>query len=90
MAIGEAASEHLGEPHPEGGTFLFLDLADDLRERGETLEQFLELCADQGLLLAPGPSFGPYPSHARLCFTAVHPAVTARGVQKLAEILKRE
>ena len=90
LAIGEAASEHLGEPHPEGGTFLFLDLADDLQQRGETLEQFLELCADQGLLLAPGPSFGPYPTHVRLCFTAVHPAVTARGVQKLADILGRE
>ena len=89
-AIGEAAAEHLGEQPPEGGTFLFLDLADYLDETGESLDQFLERCADQGLLLAPGPSFGPYPTHIRLCFTAAHPAVTARGVEKLAEILGRE
>lgn len=89
QAIGEAASEHLGEAHPEGGTFLYLDLADYLSERSETLEHFLERCADQGLLLAPGPSFGPYPNHVRLCFTAAHPAVTARGVEKLAKILGR-
>ena len=34
--------------------------------------------------LAPGPSFGPYPEHVRVCFTCAEPAVVARGVEVLA------
>jgi N-succinyldiaminopimelate aminotransferase len=87
-AIGRAAADRLGVERPRGSTFLFLDLSAQLDERG--LAGFLERAADRGLLLAPGPSFGPYPRHARLCYTAAPPDVTRRGVEALAGLLGRE
>jgi N-succinyldiaminopimelate aminotransferase len=81
------AADRLGLTAPEGSTFLFLDLAGHLGARG--LMGFLEDAADEGLLLAPGPSFGPYPTHARLCYTAAPPELTRRGVEKLARRLGR-
>ncbi len=86
-AAGERAAQCLGVPEPEGGTFLFLDVAHALDETG--LGGFLERCVDRGLFIAPGPSFGPYPTHVRLCFTAAPPDVTERGVHVLAELLGR-
>ena len=50
---------------------------------------FLEDCVERGLFLAPGPSFGPYPTHVRLCYTSAEPAVVARGVDVLAGLLGR-
>ena len=85
VRTGRAAAERLGLPAPEGGTFLFFDVAAHLDDRG--LAGFLERCADRGLLLAPGTSFGPYPTWVRLCFTAVDPARALRGVDVLAELL---
>ena len=82
---GERVSARLGLPAPGGSTFLFLDVADRLDERG--LEGFLEACVERGLFLAPGPSFGPYPTHVRLCFTSAPPAVVDRGVEVLASLL---
>lgn len=84
---GTAAAERLGVAPPEGSTFLFLDVAEQLDERG--LGGFLEDCVDRGLFLAPGPSFGPYPTHARLCFTAVEPERVGRGVEVLAGLMGR-
>lgn len=84
---GERAADRLGIDPPEGGTFLFLDVRDHLDESG--LLGFLERCADRGLFLAPGPSFGPYPTHVRLCFTSAEPEVVARGVNVLAELIGR-
>jgi len=86
-AIGEKVAARLGLPAPEGSTFLFLDVKDHLDERG--LEGFLEDCVERGLFVAPGPSFGPYPTHVRLCFTAAPPDVTHRGVEVLAGLLGR-
>lgn len=85
--LGEAAAERLGVPPPDGSTFLFLDVADRLDERG--LLGFLEDCVDRGLFLAPGPSFGPYPTHVRICFTSAEPEVVRRGVEVLAGLLGR-
>ena len=68
-------------------TFLFLDVAEHLDEHG--LGGFLSRCADEGLLLAPGPSFGPYPTHVRICFTSAPPAIVERGVEILAGKLGR-
>lgn len=89
---GRAAAARLGQPAPEGGTFLFLDLSALLGRpggdpRAADLGAFLGACAERGVLLAPGTSFGPYPQHARLCFTATTPERTARGVALLAELL---
>jgi N-succinyldiaminopimelate aminotransferase len=85
--LGAAAARRLGVPAPDGSAFLFLDVADRLDERG--LLGFLEDCGERGLFLAPGPSFGPYPTHVRLCFTAAEPEVVARGVEVLAGMLGR-
>jgi N-succinyldiaminopimelate aminotransferase len=84
---GVQTARRLGVPEPEGSTFLFLDVAERLDDRG--LHGFLCDCADRGLLLAPGPSFGPYPHHVRLCFTCAPPDVVARGADVLASILGR-
>jgi aspartate/methionine/tyrosine aminotransferase len=86
-AMGRAAAERLGVAAPEGSTFLFLDVAPHLAERG--LPGFLERCAERGLLVAPGPSFGPYPTHVRVCFTCAPPDVVARGVDVLARLIGR-
>ena len=82
---GRRAAERLGLPAPEGSTFLFFDAAPFLDESG--LGGFLERCVDRGLFLAPGSSFGPYPTHVRLCFTSAPPDVIARGVEALAPLL---
>jgi len=84
---GTAAAERLGVAPPQGSTFLFLDVAERLDDRG--LGGFLQDCVDRGLFLAPGPSFGPYPTHVRLCFTAVEPERVERGVEVLAELIGR-
>lgn len=84
---GARAAEILGVPAPEGSTFLFLDVRAALDERG--LPGLLERCVERGLLVAPGPSFGPYPTHVRLCYTAVEPERALRGVAVLAELLGR-
>ncbi len=85
--IGEESAARLGVPAPAGSTFLFLDVADHLGDSG--LVGLLEAAADRGLLIAPGPSFGPYATHIRLCFTAARPEVVRRGVEVLAKLLGR-
>ncbi len=86
-ATGTEAARRLGVPPPEGGSFLFVDVAHALDARG--LPGLLEGCADEGLFLAPGPSFGPFPTHVRICFTAVPPEKALRGVDILASMLDR-
>lgn len=87
QAVGARAAARLGLPAPQGSTFLFLDVADRLDERG--LSGFLGDCVDRGLFAAPGPSFGPYPTHVRVCFTAAPPGVVDRGIEILASLLGR-
>jgi aspartate/methionine/tyrosine aminotransferase len=84
-AAGDGAAARLGIPPPQGSSFLFLDVAERLDGRG--LGGFLEDCVERGLFVAPGPSFGPYPTHVRLCFTAAAPEVVARGVEVLAGVM---
>jgi len=91
-ATGRAAAERLGVPAPEGSTFLFFDVADDLNARGlagRGLGPLLEACVERGLLIAPGSSFGPFPTHVRLCYTAVEPKRALRGVEVLVQLLGR-
>ena len=84
---GRRAADRLGVEAPQGSTFLFLDVAARLDGRG--LGGFLEDCVDRGLFVAPGPSFGPYPTHVRVCFTSAAPDVVARGIEVLAGLLGR-
>ena len=85
--VGRRAALALGVAPPQGSTFLWLDVAQHLDDRG--LDGLLADAGDRGLLLAPGPSFGPYPHHVRMCFTATRPEVTDRGVARLADLLGR-
>jgi len=84
---GDRSAARLGLEPPQGSTFLFLDVAEHLDERG--LTGFLEDCVERGLFAAPGQSFGPYPTHLRVCFTAAPPDVVGRGVEVLAGLLGR-
>ena len=86
---GAAASRILGVPAPEGSTFLFLDVADRVADYEAGLQGLLIDLAGHGVAVAPGPSFGPYPSHIRVCFTADPPDVMERGMEKLAGLLSR-
>jgi N-succinyldiaminopimelate aminotransferase len=85
--IGAEAAARLGLPAPDGGTFLFFDLRPFVGD--EPMDAFLDRCTDHGLLLAPGDAFGPWPHHVRLCFTAVEPGRTRRGIETLAAVLGR-
>lgn len=86
-ATGDAAADRLGVPRPQGSTFLFVDVASRLDRRG--LPGFLEDAADRGLLVAPGSSCGPCPTHVRVCYTSAPPDVVGRGVEVLAALLGR-
>lgn len=85
--VGEAVAKMLGCAPPEGSTFLFVDVAEALDERG--LQGLLADCAREGLIISPGTSFGPYPTHVRLCFTAAPPEVTLEGAAILARRMGR-
>ena len=85
--LGEEMAGILGMLAPEGSQFLWVDVAESLDERG--LLGFLDDCLDDGVLLAPGLSFGPYPTHVRACFTAAIPERTRRGMKLLAQHLGR-
>ena len=85
---GRRAADRLGLPHPQGGTFLFVDVQSSLDERG--LQGFLEDCIDRGLILAPGSSCGAdFGGYVRVCFTSAPPEVVERGVEVLAELIGR-
>jgi aspartate/methionine/tyrosine aminotransferase len=82
---GKRAAAMVGVPAPEGSTFLFLDVSKRLGDGG--LMRFLESCGEEGLFAAPWPSFGPYPTHVRVCYTAARPDVVMRGMAILARKL---
>jgi len=86
VSPGEEAAEALGLSAPKGSTFLFPYVSNALDERG--LDGFLGDLAEAGVLVAPGPSFGPYRQHVRLCFTAAPPEDIRRGIEILASKLK--
>jgi len=84
--LGREGAEALGLPAPRGSTFLFPDVSSALNDQADDggLDGFLGDLAEAGVLAAPGPSFGPYPTHIRLCFTAAPPDETRRGFEILA------
>jgi aspartate/methionine/tyrosine aminotransferase len=84
--LGRHAAMALNLPEPKGSTFLFPDVSHALDDRG--LDGFLGDLAEAGVLVAPGLSFGSYPRHIRLCFTAAPPAEIRRGVEILASKLQ--
>lgn len=86
--VGRQAAELLGVPAPQGGTFLFLDVADRLDGRG--LAGLLEDCFAQGVLVAPGSSCGEaYGEWIRLSFTAAPGQDVLEASRRLARVLGR-
>lgn len=92
--IGNKVANILEISPPKGSTFLFVDVSKAVGEGGRFANEkgdvttLLEACVDQGLLLAPGSAFGPYPQHLRLCFTAAEPEVVLRGVERLVKLIE--
>jgi N-succinyldiaminopimelate aminotransferase len=85
--VGEGVARALGLPPPEGGTFLFLDVAARLDERG--VFGFLADCLADGVALAPGPSCGAdYAGWVRLCYTAAPPGAVLGAAERLAVRLR--
>ncbi|MEN8185348.1 MAG: pyridoxal phosphate-dependent aminotransferase, partial [Myxococcota bacterium] len=80
---GEDAAAVLGQPAPEGGMFLFLDLSDRGGARG-----FLDDALAAGVALARGAACGEaYTDFVRLSFTAAPPDRVANAVRRLAPLL---
>lgn len=76
----------------EGATYLFLDFAPAIEQRGRVereraLYAILERAVDRGVLLAPGDAFGSgyAQSFARLCYTSVPPARVVAGIERLCD-----
>lgn len=86
-ALGAEAASRLGVPAPQGSTFLFVDAADALG--GEPLDALLVALMREGVLVSPGTSFGPFPTHIRVCFTSAAPDVVRRGIDVVARHLGR-
>ena len=86
---GARVAELLGLPAPEGGTFLFVHVSDQLDDRG--LHGLLEDCFEQGVLVAPGSSCGEaYADWIRLSYTALPPDAVLEAARRLAAVLGRE
>jgi aspartate/methionine/tyrosine aminotransferase len=84
---GFRAAGILGVDRPQGSTFLFVDAGSRLEKSGCDLQALMMELARHGIAVAPGPSFGPYPSHFRVCFTADPPDKVLRGMATLAGLL---
>lgn len=85
---GSASARALGMPEPQGSTFLFLDIAKWLDDRG--MMGFLEDCLNDNLVIASGDSFGKdFGTWVRLCYTCVDPEKTARGIARFAARIGR-
>ena len=81
---GAESAKMLGLAAPQGSTFLFLDVASRLDERG--MHGFLEDCFEDGVLVAPGASSGrDYASWVRLCYTAAPPEDVRVAISRLAQ-----
>jgi N-succinyldiaminopimelate aminotransferase len=86
-AAGESAAAALGLPPPGGSTFLFVNVAERLDERG--IAGFLADCLRDGVALSPGASSGrDYADWVRLCYTAAPPQAVAEAVGRLAKRLR--
>jgi N-succinyldiaminopimelate aminotransferase len=87
-AAARAATEVLGLPMPNGGSFLFFDAEQYLRE-GESVLQLLERCLDHGVMLMPGSASGQdFERWVRLCYTTVPPAELETALAGLKSALQ--
>jgi len=86
--VGRRCAERLGLRAPGGSTFLFVDVAEHLDERG--LDGLLADLFDDGVLVAPGASSGKgFEQWIRLCYTAEPPDLVLEAVDRIARRLGR-
>lgn len=72
----------------EGGVYLFVDFADVLGDR--PLKDLLEIAIQEGVLLAPGESFGAaHATCARLCYTSVPVPRMLEGIARLRRAIEK-
>ncbi|MGE0786074.1 MAG: pyridoxal phosphate-dependent aminotransferase [Sandaracinaceae bacterium] len=87
--LGERTADALGIDRPDGGTFVFFDVASHLRD-GEDALGWLERCLDAGVLLTPGTACGvDYATWVRLCFTSVPPEDLTAALALLRPLVGR-
>jgi 2-aminoadipate transaminase len=67
---------------PEGGYFVWLELADDV-----DASELLSRAGDAGVTFVPGTDFGGAPNTARLAFSFVTPAEIEEAVARLARLV---
>jgi N-succinyldiaminopimelate aminotransferase len=87
QAIGKFAADRLQVSRPEGGHYLWVEIADVIDSMG--FEPFMKGCIARGVLVAPGTLFGSYPTFVRICFTCLAPDAVMRGIEILADIMGR-
>ncbi len=81
-ATSALARAGIGHRPAAGGVYLFLDLRPVLA--GRPLEALLARAIDEGVLLAPGASFGAaHTGFARLCYSAVPAPRVLEGIARL-------
>jgi len=86
--VGREAAARLGVAAPEGSTFLFVDAAGRLDERG--IDGFLADCFADGVVVSPGACSGSaYGSFVRICYTVLPPEAALEGITRLARRLGR-
>jgi 2-aminoadipate transaminase len=68
---------------PEGGYFIWLELADDVEAAA-----MLERAAAAGVTFVPGVDFGGTRNSARLAFSFVSPEEIEEGVRRLAQLVR--
>jgi 2-aminoadipate transaminase len=67
---------------PEGGYFIWLELADDV-----DASELLPRAQEAGVTFVPGADFGGRPNTARLAFSFVTPPEIEEGVARLAKLV---
>ena len=83
---GAAAAKTLHVAAPEGGTFLFANVAHLIGDAPDA-SPLLERCADVGVLLTPGQVCGQgYEKWVRLCYTAVDEEALRDALDRIAPI----
>lgn len=68
--------------HPEGGYFLWLELADDVDS-----SELLVRASEAGVTFVPGADFGGDPNTLRLAFSYVSAAEITEGIGRLARLV---
>ena len=85
-AMLEALDEHLAGrarwSRPEGGYFVWLELAEDV-----DASELLVRASEAGVTFVPGTDFGGTANTLRLAFSFVSPAEVAEGVARLARLV---